>query len=103
VAGSETTATLLTGPTYLLCKNPEKLKKVQQEVRTSYKQDSEITQKSVNELSYMIVVLSESMHVYRLTSFGVPRLIANKDGQSIAGCWVPQKVLFAIPGHFHIC
>jgi hypothetical protein len=71
---------------------PREIKKVQQEVRTSYKQDSEITQKSVNELSYMIAVLSESMHVYRPTSFGLPRLIANKDGQSVAGYWVPQNV-----------
>jgi len=103
VAGSETTATLLTGSTYFLCKNPEKLKKAQQEVRTTFKEDGEITQKSVNELSYMLAVLSESMRVYPPTSFGLPRLIASNSGQSVAGFWVPQNVCVIIPGHFHIC
>jgi cytochrome P450 len=103
VAGSETTATLLTGVTYFLCKNPEKLKKVQQEVRTIFQEDGEITQKSVNELSYMIAVLSESMRIYPPTSFGIPRLIESNGGQSVAGCWVPEKVRFVIPGLFHTC
>jgi cytochrome P450 len=99
VAGSETTATLLTGTTYFLCKNPEKLQKVQQEVRTMFKEDSEITHKSVNELSYMIAVLSESMRIYPPTGFGFPRLIASEGGQTVAGCWVPEKVRLIILGH----
>ena len=102
VAGSETTATLLTGTTYFLCKNPEKLQKVQQEVRAMFKEDGEITQKSVNELSYMIAVLSESMRIYPPTGFGIPRLIASKGGQSVAGYWVPEKVSFIILVHFHM-
>jgi cytochrome P450 len=103
VAGSETVATLLTFVTYVLCKNLETLQKVQQEVRTTFNEDGEITQKSVNELSYMIAVLSESMRMYPPAPFGIPRLIASKGGQSVAGCWVPQNVRFVIPGHFHIC
>lgn len=92
VAGSETTATLLTGTTYFLCKNLDKLRKVQQEVRTMFKEDRDITPKSVNELGYMIAVLSESMRIYPPASFGIPRSIASKGGQSIAGYWVPEKV-----------
>lgn len=92
VAGSETTATMLTGTTYFLCKNPETLQKVKQEVRTAFKKDSDITQKSVNELPYMLAVLSEGMRIYPPTAFGLPRLIASKGGQSVAGCWVPEKV-----------
>ena len=102
VAGSETTATLLTGVTYFLCKNPEKLQKVQQEVRSAFKEDGEITQKSVNELEYMIAVLSEALRVYPPAGFGLPRIIANKGGQSIAGWWVPEKVRLIIPGSFDI-
>lgn len=94
---------MLTGTTCFLCKNPEKLQKGQQEVRIMFKEDGEITQKSVNELSYMIAVPSESMRIYPPTGFGIPRLVASKGGQSVAGCWVPEKVRFVIPGHFHIC
>jgi cytochrome P450 len=92
VAGSETTATLLTGVTYFLCKNPDKLQKVQEEVRTAFKEDSDITQQSTNQLTYMIAVLSESMRVFPPVGFGIPRLISNQGGQSVAGCWVPAEV-----------
>jgi cytochrome P450 len=103
VAGSETTATLLTGTTYFLCKNPDVLRKAQQEVRSMFKEDSEITPKSVNELSYMIAVLSESMRIYPPTSFGIPRSIASKGGQSVAGYWVPEKVRLLHWPIFHWC
>ncbi|KAF2099150.1 cytochrome P450 CYP3/CYP5/CYP6/CYP9 [Rhizodiscina lignyota] len=99
VAGSETTATLLTGTTYFLCKNPEKLQRVQHEVRTMFKEDGEITQKSVNELTYMLAVLSEAMRIYPPTGFGIPRLISSKGGQSIAGSWVPEKTRCSIYHH----
>lgn len=103
VAGSETTATLLTGSTYFLCTNPEVLHKVKQEVRSKFKEDSEITQKSVNELPYMLAVLSESMRVFPPTGYGIPRLIASKGGQSVAGCWVPQKVRSTYPADSRFC
>jgi len=53
VAGSETTATLLSGVTYLLATNPEILKKLEQEVRSSFHSDDEITLTSVGNLSYV--------------------------------------------------
>ena len=43
VAGSETTATLMTGVTWHLCKNPEKYQKVANEVRSAFQSDEEIT------------------------------------------------------------
>ncbi len=53
VAGSETTATLLTGAIYLLLKNPEKLARLEQEVRSRFKNASEITLQSVSTLEYL--------------------------------------------------
>lgn len=92
VAGSETTSTLLTGTTYFLCMNPDKLQKVQQEVRNAFKDESEITPKSVNDLTYMIAVLSEASRVKPPTGMGFPRFIASRGGQSVAGHWVPERV-----------
>lgn len=92
VAGSETTATLLTGTTWFLCKNPDKLRKVQQEIRSAFKDDSEITVKSMNELEYMIAVLSEAMRIFPPTGFPMPRIISTKGGQHIAGHYVPENV-----------
>lgn len=52
IAGSETTATLLSGVTYLLLTNPECMKKVTQEVRTAFDSDEDITFSSVQNLPY---------------------------------------------------
>ncbi|KAK7746695.1 hypothetical protein SLS53_001882 [Cytospora paraplurivora] len=52
IAGSETTATLLSGITYLLLKNPECLEKAKEEVRSSFTHEDEITFSSVQNLSY---------------------------------------------------
>jgi cytochrome P450 len=91
VAGSETTATLLSGVVYYLCKHPSLMEKVQAEVRGSFKTDGEITPTSVNGLKYMIAVLSETMRVFPPSGFGFPRIIVSKGGQSVAGHWVPEQ------------
>jgi len=93
VAGSETTATLLAGATYLLCRNSEVLNKVRSEVRSAFKTDSDITSKSVNSLTYMLAVLTESMRMFPPTAFGLPRFVAAKEGQMVAGHHVPHNVV----------
>lgn len=99
VAGSETTATLLSGAVYYLCKYPAVLEKVQEEVRTSFKQDGEITPRSVDGLEYMAAVLSETMRIFPPTGFGFPRIILSKGGQSVAGRWVPEQTRCSIFHH----
>jgi cytochrome P450 len=101
-AGSETMASLLSGLTFFLCTNPMVLKKVQQEVRMMFKEDKDITQQSVNELPYMIAVLSESLRIHPGTGFGLPRLIHSKGGQMVAGVWVPEKVRSRFEGALHM-
>ncbi|KAK3671590.1 hypothetical protein LTR78_008513 [Recurvomyces mirabilis] len=92
VAGAETTATLLTATTYFLCRNPDTLKKVQQEVRSAFKSDEEIDVRSVNNLPYMIAVLSEGLRVFPPSPWGFVRRIASKAGQDVAGNYVPHNV-----------
>ena len=99
VAGSETTATLLSGVTYYLCKHPQVLEKVQNEVRTAFKQDNEITPTTVNSLEYMIAVLSETLRIFPPSGFGFPRIISSKGGQSVAGHWVPKTTRCSIFHH----
>ena len=59
IAGSETTATLLAGVTYLLLRHPEAMKKVVDEVRSSFKSEEDITLTSVGNLTYMLACLNE--------------------------------------------
>ncbi|KAF2438407.1 cytochrome P450 [Karstenula rhodostoma CBS 690.94] len=99
VAGSETTGTLLSGVVYFLCKHPDVLEKVQEEVRAAFKRDEEITPTSVNGLEYMVAVLSETMRVFPPAGFGFPRIISSKGGQSVAGGWVPEQTRCSIFHH----
>lgn len=52
VAGSDTSATLLSGLIYLLLKNPGCLQKITHEVRSAFKSEDEISFSSVQSLPY---------------------------------------------------
>lgn len=91
VAGSETVATLLSGATYLLLRNPDVLEKLQHEVRSAFKSDDEINLDACNRLPYTQAVLTESLRVFPPVPVGLPRIVDNQ-GETIDGNWVPGGV-----------
>ena len=91
IAGSETTATLLSGCLFLLGSNPDKLAKVVDEVRTEFTKEEEITLNSVSHLPYMLAVLNESLRCYPPVGGCLPRVVP-KGGGYINGKFVPQGV-----------
>jgi cytochrome P450 len=96
IAGSETTATLLAGVTYLLLENPECLAKVTDEVRSAFRSEEEITLLTVQRLSYMLDCLSEAVRMYPPVPAGLPR-ITPKGGATIDGVFVPEYVRHQCP------
>ena len=88
-AGSETTATLLTGALYLLCKHPMVLEDLVSEVRGAFESEDQITLTSVNRLPYMLAVLKESLRRYPPIAGVAPRKVP-RGGAVIAGKAVPQ-------------
>lgn len=64
VAGSETTATLMSGVTWYLCRDPRVCEKVKEEVRGRFKNEEEITFASVIDCEYMLAVLEEALRMY---------------------------------------
>ncbi|KAK1760281.1 cytochrome P450 [Echria macrotheca] len=97
VAGSETTATLLSGVTYLLLRNPDALKKVTEEVRTAFSSEDEITLTSVGQLNYMLACLNEALRCYPPVAGGLPRYIPKgRGGVTIAGQTVPEKTIVSL-------
>jgi averantin hydroxylase len=91
LGGSETTATLLSGTTYALCKNPEVMKKLNEEVRSAFKNEEEIDFLSVGKLEYMLAVLDEGMRVYPPAPNQGNRVVP-EGGAMVAGRWVPGGV-----------
>ena len=91
VAGSDTTASLLSGLTYHLCQNPHVLDKLTAEVRSAFASDEDINLISVNSLKYELAVLDEGLRMFPPASAGLPRRVP-KGGATVAGEWVPEGV-----------
>jgi cytochrome P450 len=91
IAGSETTATFLSGTTLFLLSNPEKLEVLVQEIRGTFKDSQDINSTSVFALPYLSAVLSEAIRMYPPVPIGLPRLVP-KLVDIIAGYWVPGMV-----------
>ncbi|KAF2183058.1 cytochrome P450 [Zopfia rhizophila CBS 207.26] len=64
IAGSETTATLLSGVTFYLLRNLKALRNLENEVGGAFQSESDITITSVGKLKYMLAVLDEGMRLY---------------------------------------
>lgn len=91
IAGSETTATLLAGCTYLLQKHPRVRQKLQAEIRDSFLDDKEITMLSVSHLTYLDAVVGESLRLYPPVPVALTRMTP-PEGAVICGHWVPGNV-----------
>jgi cytochrome P450 len=91
VAGSETTASLLSGASYHLMMNPKVLRRVTEEVRIKYRSEREIDCTTVNKLDYLTAVLKESLRIYPPAPSSIPRKVLGK-GDIIDGQWVPPNV-----------
>lgn len=91
VAGSETTATALTGGTYFLLKNPNVLKKLQEEVRGAFSKPEDMSITSLARLPYLTLVLRETMRIYPPAPGTFTRKTGSV-GEMISGHWVPPNV-----------
>jgi cytochrome P450 len=91
VAGSETTASALSGATYLLATNPAVLEKLNNEVRCAFTTEDEIDLVSTGQLKYLSAVLEETLRAYPPVPTALPR-VTPPGGQQILGQWVPGHV-----------
>ncbi|KZL72932.1 cytochrome P450 [Colletotrichum tofieldiae] len=89
IAGSETTASVLSGVTFFLTTHPGAMAKLAEEVRTSFNSEQEIDVLSVQKLRYMLAVLDESMRVYPVVPMGLTRII-KPGGDYVCERYVPE-------------
>lgn len=91
LAGSETTATLLSGTTYLLLKHPDVMAKLVMEIRTTFTSNEEIDLFSVSKLEYMLTVLDETMRFYPPVPT-IPNRVTPRGGETVCGKYVAEGV-----------
>ncbi|RAL15855.1 cytochrome P450 [Aspergillus homomorphus CBS 101889] len=88
IAGSETTATLLSGLTYWLLRSPDVLATVTAEVRSVMKTEAEITSAAVAaKLPYLLACIEEALRMYPPVPTGLQRITL--DPISISGYDIP--------------
>jgi cytochrome P450 len=63
-AGTETTATLLSGLTYYLLQNPAKMSKLVHEIRSAFQTKEDITIEKLQSLQYLFACLEEGLRMY---------------------------------------
>ncbi|KAF2768179.1 cytochrome P450 [Teratosphaeria nubilosa] len=88
MAGTETTATLLSGLTYYLSASPAKLARLTNEIRSTFQDETEITIERLQALPYLHACIEEGLRMYPPVSNGLPRIVP-AGGVTIEGHEVP--------------
>ncbi|KAJ5108111.1 Cytochrome monooxygenase lcsI [Penicillium angulare] len=91
IAGSETTASLLSGFTYYLLQNKTAYQKLREELRGTFGSYDEINFKAVVGLPYLNASLEEALRMYPPLPATLPRVVP-KGGSVIDGEYFPEGV-----------
>ncbi|KAF4470804.1 cytochrome P450 [Fusarium albosuccineum] len=94
IAGTETTATLLSGLTYLLCKNPDKMSKLVDEIMGLGSID-QLNVTNLQGLPYLNACLEDALRLYPPAPMVAPR-IAPQGGATVCGQYVPGGTTLGI-------
>ncbi|KPI40988.1 Isotrichodermin C-15 hydroxylase [Cyphellophora attinorum] len=95
VAGSETTANLLSGLIARLLWNPDKYEKLVAEIRSSFGREQDITYDATSNLVYLNACLEEGLRIHPPVPTGLLRTVP-KGGDYIDGNWVPSGTSVAV-------
>lgn len=113
-AGTETTATLLSGLTYYLCRNPDKMKRLVNEIRGAFTSVDDMSLKTLPRLEYLHACLEEALRIYPPVGIGLPRIVPPEGGEIDGHPLPPGQIVyfthfaayhseknFALPDEFH--
>lgn len=106
-AGTETTATELSGTIYYLLKNPTKMARLVKEIRGAFPTAQDISMEKLAQIPYLFAVLEEGLRMYPPVPSGLPRL-SPPEGASVAGKYIPpgyrvsihQYSTYRLPSNF---
>lgn len=91
MAGSDTSATALSGTLYHLAKNPHELMALQAELRAKFNTEADITFESFAAIPTLLAALKESMRLYPSQPIFTPRKVP-KGGAQVAEKLIPEGV-----------
>lgn len=92
VAGTETTATALSGLLYYLLMNPAKMDFIVKEVRDTFEKDEDIEMRALEHMTYLNACIEEALRIYPPVPVGLPRITPD-EGLLVCGEHIPGKVI----------
>lgn len=96
MAGSETSATCLSGAIYFLLNNPDWMSQLLAELRGTFERESEMSFQSLAPLKCLNSILQESLRMYPPLPVDLPRMTP-KEGTTICGTYIPPNTRVGIP------
>lgn len=91
IAGSETTAIVMSGIMSYLLKSPESLKELVAEIRGAFTHDEEMTVDRVTKLPFLNAVIEEGLRLCPPVPAILPRWVP-PEGDFVCGEWLPGYV-----------
>lgn len=95
IAGTETTATALSGTTYHLLCNPAKLSRLQEEIRSAFTSIEDMSLESLQKQKYLMAVLQEGLRIYPPVPIGLPRVVP-PGGATVCGHDLPEGTTLSV-------
>ncbi|KAK8121369.1 hypothetical protein PG999_005489 [Apiospora kogelbergensis] len=95
-AGTDTTATALTGWTYFIATHPEVYQRLMAEVRGSLATENDIKWEKVRNLSYLEATIHEALRLFPPSPASQQRVVP-QGGATIDGHYVPAGTTVAVP------
>ncbi|TVY45277.1 Cytochrome P450 monooxygenase [Lachnellula subtilissima] len=95
IADCQLTTVALSASTYLLLRDPAKMKQLVEELRGAFQSDDQITVQSTQGLVYLEAVINESMRIHHPTPISLPRLLPPA-GRIIDGDFIPGNSVVGI-------
>ncbi|RSL97567.1 hypothetical protein CDV31_012980 [Fusarium ambrosium] len=93
VAGSETTATAMSGLTFQLTHNPEIYDLLVKEIRSAFNSEEEINMKSTASLQYLHACMEEILRIYPPAAETPPRV---SPGDVVNGRFIPKGTVVTV-------
>lgn len=97
VAGFDPHTNLFTSCVYFLLKEPEKLRKLNKELRDEFSSLEDMTHDRLVKLRYLHAVIEESLRIHTNGAFGLPR---TSPGALVDGHYIPKGVRTHLPLHY---
>ncbi|RDI88055.1 hypothetical protein Vi05172_g1947 [Venturia inaequalis] len=94
-AGTETTATELSGLLYLLLSNSQKMTKLSGALRSTFQHDDDITMERLSQIPYIHACIEEGLRLYPPVPVGLPRRVP-KGGSTICDDLIPADTEICI-------